>query len=353
MKNFVICIWFVVIFLILFILYNKKNVKKYIPILLILLILACIPIAVMPLKLVDLISNNNGTSVAIILIITLLYLIIRLGKKIYNILQIRISNDEGIYVRDMEVNYSPAILSYLQNQKLEDEKDITACILDLCAKKYLDIRKTKENNYTLEKGTNQDSNILPADEKYLYDKIVSKQKIDFYEWKEIVIKEFNKFGFLKYKHIGLTGIFFILFMLIMLLCAIVYAINPRAKLAQFLITILFTLFEIALIEPCLIIISKIIQKDEKYIAGIYTSAGVKEMKRWDKYKNFLKDYTLIKNRKIDSVIVLEKHIAYATVLDVNKDYTQSIINDLNVNYNLNLDYIKSIFKDIGENDVRL
>lgn len=77
------------------------------------------------------------------------------------------------------------------------------------------------------------------------------------------------------------------------------------------------------------------------------------MKRWDKYKNFLKDYTLIKDRKIDSVIVLEKHIAYATVLDVNKDYTQSIINDLKLNYNLNLDYIKSIFKDIGENDVRL
>lgn len=77
------------------------------------------------------------------------------------------------------------------------------------------------------------------------------------------------------------------------------------------------------------------------------------MKKWDKYKNFLKDYTLIKNRKIDSVIVLEKHIAYATVLNVNKDYTQSIINDLKVNYNLNLDYIKSIFKDIGENNVRL
>ena len=77
------------------------------------------------------------------------------------------------------------------------------------------------------------------------------------------------------------------------------------------------------------------------------------MKRWDKYKKFLQDYTLIKERKIDSVIVLEKHIAYATVLNVNKDYTNAMINDLNVNYNLNLDYIKSIFKDIGENDVRL
>ena len=70
-------------------------------------------------------------------------------------------------------------------------------------------------------------------------------------------------------------------------------------------------------------------------------------------KKFLQDYTVIKERKIDSVIVLEKHIAYATVLNVNKDYTNAMINDLNVNYNLNLDYIKSIFKDIGENDVRL
>ena len=322
-------------------------------ILLILLILACIPIAVMPLKLVSLISGNNGINVAIILIIISLYVIIRLGKKIYNILQVSISNDEGIYVRDMEVKYSPAILSYLQNQKLENEKDIIASILDLCAKKYFDIRKVGENRYTLEKGSNQNSNILPTDEKYLYDKIVAKEKIDFYEWKEIVIEEFNNFGFFKYKHMSLTVIFFILFMIIMLLFAIVYAINPRTELTQFFIIVFFTLFEIALLEPCLIIISKIIQNNEKYIAGIYTSAGAKEMKRWDQYKNFLKDYTLIKNRKIDSVIVLEKHIAYAIVLNVNKDYTKSIINDLKVNYNLNLDYIKSIFKDIGENDVRL
>lgn len=353
MRIFVTCLLIIVIFLVLFIVNYNKTGKKYMSILLVLLILACIPIAVMPLKLVELICNNNGASVSVILIITLLYLIIRIGKKVYNILKVKIPDEEGIYIRDIEVEYSPAILSYLQNQKIEKEKDITACILDLCSKKYLEIRRTEENNYMLEKGPNQDSSLLSADEKYLYDKLVAKQRIDFYEWKEIVIKEFNKFGFFKYKHISVTVIFYILFMIIMLVYAILYASNPNIELTQFLITILFTLFEIALLEPCLRIVSKIIQNNEKYIAGIYTSAGAKEMKKWDKYKNFLKDYTLTKNRKIDSVIVLEKHIAYATVLNVNKDYTQSIINDLKVNYNLNLDYIKSIFKDIGENNVRL
>ena len=146
-----------------------------------------------------------------------------------------------------------------------------------------------------------------------------------------------------------------LYFIIMILLAIINNLNSNINLdsgVNFMVLIFFTAMELAFLEPIIRIISEKLRKGE-YISGIYTNAGAKEMKRWDKYKNYLQDYTLIKEKKIDSVMVLEKHIAYATVLNVNKDYTNAIINDLNINYNLNLDYIKSIFKDIGENDDRL
>lgn len=204
----------------------------------------------------------------------------------------------------------------------------------------------------MEIGTNKNINLLPEDEKYLYDKIVKKEKINYSKWKKIVLEEFNKYKFLKTTKISLYTIFLMLYFIIIISLAIISEINPEIQLDEgvnFMILIFFTAMELAFLEPIIITISKFLREGE-YTSGIYTNAGAREMKRWDKYKNFLQDYTLIKEKEIDSVIVLEKHIAYATVLDVNKDYTNAMINDLNVNYNLNLDYIKSIFKDIGEND---
>lgn len=347
-----ITIWvFVVGTISIIMLFKTRDIKKYVSIATIVIYL---PFTLIPIVIVNAIYKDIG-SIILIAVVILGYIILRLGTEIYNKFKSRISKDKGIYIRDMEVEYSPAILSYLQNQKIEKEKDIMACILDLCAKRYLNIIKEKDDVYSIGIGTNTDIKNLPLDEKYLYDKIVKKQKINFSKWKSIIIEEFNKYKFLKNTKISLYVVFLILYFIIMILLAIINNLNSNINLdsgVNFMVLIFFTAMELAFLEPIIRIISEKLRKGE-YISGIYTNAGAKEMKRWDKYKNYLQDYTLIKEKKIDSVMVLEKHIAYATVLNVNKDYTNAIINDLNINYNLNLDYIKSIFKDIGENDDRL
>lgn len=347
-----ITIWvFVVGTISIIMLFKTRDIKKYASIATIVIYL---PFTLIPIVIANMIYKDIG-SLILMIIILVGYIGIRIGTEIYNKLKSRISKDKGIYIRDMEVEYSPAILSYLQNQKIEKEKDIMACILDLCAKRYLNIKQEREKNYSLEIGTNKNINLLPEDEKYLYDKIVKKQKINFSKWKSIIIEEFNKYKFLKNTKISLYVVFLMLYFIIMILLAIINNLNSNINLdsgVNFMVLIFFTAMELAFLEPIIRIISEKLRKGE-YISGIYTNAGAKEMKRWDKYKNYLQDYTLIKEKKIDSVMVLEKHIAYATVLNVNKDYTNAIINDLNINYNLNLDYIKSIFKDIGENDDRL
>ena len=72
------------------------------------------------------------------------------------------------------------------------------------------------------------------------------------------------------------------------------------------------------------------------------------MKQWDKYKKFLEDYTLLKDKPLESVTVLENHLAYATVLNVNTSYTKSFIEQLEVTYKINLDYINNMLEEINE-----
>ena len=85
--------------------------------------LATIPIylvlSIIPLLFVyGLFGSNRGIAIFMITII-FGYFVIRLGITIYNKMKVKSSKNEGIYIRDVEVEYSPAVLSYLQNQKIE------------------------------------------------------------------------------------------------------------------------------------------------------------------------------------------------------------------------------------------
>ena len=139
---------------------------------------------------------ENGFMIFIILII-IGYMIIRIGNIIYNKIKVRLSKDEGIYVRDIEVEYSPAVLSYLQNQKIEKKKDLVACVLNLCAKGFMKIEKKEENHYELIPLKNQDIDKLKKDEKYLYDKICKKEKINMSTWIRYIREEFESYHFVR------------------------------------------------------------------------------------------------------------------------------------------------------------
>ena len=49
-----------------------------------------------------------------------------------------------IYYRELPNNYGIWISSILVNKTIENEKDIIACILDLCARKYLKLEKVND-----------------------------------------------------------------------------------------------------------------------------------------------------------------------------------------------------------------
>ena len=66
----------------------------------------------------------------------------------------------------------------------------------------------------------------------------------------------------------------------------------------------------------------------------------KELIKWMKFENFIKEYTLLSERKLEDVILYEKYITYAMVLNINKEYKNNDIKYL-VEY-----YMKNIKPNI-------
>ncbi len=315
--------------------------------------LATIPIylvlATIPFLFVNALFGNGFMILTTVTIIG--YIVIRVGIDIYNKIKVKLARDVGIYVRDIEVEYSPAVLSYLQNQKIEKKKDLVACILNLCAKGFLKIEKKEENHYELNSLQDKDGETLKKDEKYVYDKICKKEKININTWVQYVREEFESYHFTKKSKMRLSDVFLFLYIAILIGGAIYSKISGNNEISNEMFNMIFVpflvAFELAILEPFMRMVIRYLRKGE-YLDGTYTVKGAKEMKRWDKYKKFLEEYTLLEGKPLESVIVLEKHLAYATVLNVNTSYTKSFIEQLEVTYKINLESIDKMLQEINE-----
>ena len=265
-------------------------------------------------------------------------------------MKVKSSKNEGIYIRDVDVEYSPAVLSYLQNQKIEKKKDLMACILNLCAKGFLKIEKKEENHYELKVVPNKEEELLKKDEKYLYNKICKKEKINLNTWTRYIREEFESYHFTKETKMRLSTVFLALYIGSMIILAI-YATISGNQIGQGIFDMVFmtffVAFELAILEPIIREVLRHLRKGE-YLDGTYTVKGAKEMKRWDKYKKFLEDYTLLEDKPLESVIVLEKHLAYATVLNVNTSYTKSFVEQLEITHKINLEYVGKMLEEINQ-----
>ena len=51
-----------------------------------------------------------------------------------------------------------------------------------------------------------------------------------------------------------------------------------------------------------------------------SSYGENELKKWMKFKKFIQEYTLLKERTIEEIAIYESYIPYAIALDVNVQY---------------------------------
>ena len=61
-------------------------------------------------------------------------------------------------------------------------------------------------------------------------------------------------------------------------------------------------------------------KNSENTNGFLSSYGESELKKWMKFKKFIQEYTLLKERSIEEIAIYESYIPYAIALDVNVQY---------------------------------
>ena len=82
--------------------------------------------------------------IIIIIITIIVWITIQLFISFRNKLILLRNNKKEIYIRDIEVDYSPAVLFYLINNKLETKVVLPATILNLCANKIIKLEENQD-----------------------------------------------------------------------------------------------------------------------------------------------------------------------------------------------------------------
>lgn len=243
-------------------------------------------------------------------ILALCYIIIAIVGKVLNSGR-KVVNFNKEYIRDLPKHCSPAICSLIYDLKIDVYKDYTATILYLCTHKYIDLEK-ENNTYKVKVGSNKDYSNLGRCEKYVLNIITNKMKFDANEFKQEIVKEAQKKQLITdRKHSKKTKIFLILIVSIILL---IITYNISKIMFTILISVLGAMIYMGYMMLRMQNENQINVNivDTEYIR---TEDGKKLAQLFKGLKSYIKEYTLIKDKAIDYIQILEDYIPYAISLD--------------------------------------
>ena len=161
--------------------------------------------------------------------------------------KINISRNKD-YVRNIEIKYSPAIISLILDLNISYYKDYTATILYLCYRKYLEV--FTENDEIKFKIIEEDIKDLNPHEQYIY-RCIKGSAFDENKFKKLIIEDARNLYLIS---------------------------NTNGKIQR-------------------------------------TSKGEKEATLWKGFKNYIHDYTLISDKDIKHMEILDEYIPYALALE--------------------------------------
>lgn len=219
------------------------------------------------------------------------------------------------YNRDVPKLYTPAMASLILDLNVEVYQDYTATILDLYVKKYIDIVNDNDKmQFKLLKAEDETLN-LQEHERYIYNCIKDKRNFDENDFKMLIVRDAQNSGLIsetkyksKYKLI-IIAIVYLIFVLLL------YNVNKMLFLFLLLIPIIIVPIIVYMLQE---------EVDTKYKR---TQKGNEEAKKIIALKQYIRDYTLIKEREIDYVDILEEYIPYALALGEAQKIEEFIANN--------------------------
>lgn len=243
-------------------------------------------------------------------ILGLFYLIINIFLKIINSGRTIINFDKE-YIRDLPKHCSPAISSLIYDLKIDVYKDYTATVLYLCIKKYINLIKDG-NFYKVKVGEEKNISNLGRCEKYVLDIITNKNKFDENQFKKEIIKEAQEKELITDKEHSKTLKIIVILIFVAALLIITFNIS------KILFTIFISILGAILYAGYLILImnkGNQINLEVVNTEYIRTEDGKNIALLLKGLKRYINEYTLIKDKEIDYIHILENYIPYALVLD--------------------------------------
>jgi len=269
-----------------------------------------------------------------------------------------------IYYRDKLNHISPIMISFLENLKVEEEKDFVATVMKIQLNKNILIQNNK-----IQIISNDTTNLSLDEQKIFY--MISNNSYnrkDFEDWKRIIINEAKKRSLIKEKNptIGLfikrliLVVVFILFILgiYYLIDDVPNSINELEKMGitenTEIIEILkinnFNYYLESVVKACVLIICMVgtFGWPIFYVVFVVKYQNINNaLKRTEKgeqltnlilgLKNFIHDFSNLNEEKKDALYLWDDFLVYAVLLEENK----TIVNEI-----LSIREIELINKDI-------
>lgn len=235
-------------------------------------------------------NKNNRYMLYMILIMDILMLSVpifiwflfkviqKIKKKEYEV----VSED---YYREIENSYTPAMASFMVDNNIEAKEAILATVLDLSVKGYLKVEKDFATYEII--VVKNDMGELYSHEQYVMECIIKHELINQNYFKDCIIKDCEDRNLI--------------------------IENPEKK-AMVLFCVLsyisIVVIGIVGIMGCILgIFINILMR--KYV---HTEEGKEFALKVKQLKNFIKDYTLLKERNIEDITLFDRYIPYAIAL---------------------------------------
>lgn len=233
--------------------------------------------------------------------------------------------------RNILTNYPPAVYSFLYNKKIESYTDYTATILNLECKKYL---KISDNGYDIV-VLNNDIEGLYEHEKYVMNCIMKNVQFDMVDFNRSIITDLKQADLIyllenkenkTYRNIiGNKYIQIILIILSIMLILYLLVLNFQIMSAILICGALILLYTACFRD--LLSISLLVKTDGEEIKYKFTEKGKNVRKYVFGFKKYLREYTLINERKIEYKELFGNYIAYALSLGEAKVVEEFVSNN--------------------------
>lgn len=290
----------------------------------------------------------------------------RINKKIEK-------QNKYLYYRELPNHFGIGVNTLLIDSKIENEKDIVAVILDLCAKKYLKLFKL-ENKYFIQ-VLNYQNNQLLENEKYIM-QYISQNKvkdINYNEWYRLCLEDGKKLdlytdyqekknNFNFFEKFGTVGNIIkniiVLLISILMTIATIEVDNPYSIISAIFSGIACFIMLSFMAQLAYGALGFIIYSIQEVInAGInsYNDEMSNNLKRTDKgleeyyklksFANFLDDFGAFAKKEPEEIVLWDYYLSYAQVFGLTEKIMKTGYDKLINNSSFNIDDINNLTLD--------